>query len=203
MQERAKRGRTGDTFETLQRDLVGYVINLYRKHDRVHLKGDIYETAQDVGSDSILAYLVAVEEGRFRSDLYPDGDSVKARRAYCFRTAFNRACSAAQDHGRQSKLYELSDHGIGKEGTPREGDEAGTVPVSTPEEEFLRKQTRQAVRGAVKALPEKYRLVVEMELDGWKPCEMAKKLGAPVSTVRMRIYRAHEKLRKRLARFRG
>jgi len=68
------------------------------------------------------------------------------------------------------------------------------------EEDLGRQVTVEAVRGAVLALPERYREVVAMcDLEEMGYAEVADALGCPIGTVRSRLHRGRTLLAEKLA----
>lgn len=71
--------------------------------------------------------------------------------------------------------------------------------VASPAEELVRRERRDAVLAAVRALPPAYRDVVELRyLEGLAPMSIADRLGVSPSTVRTRLARARKRLAKEL-----
>jgi RNA polymerase sigma-70 factor (ECF subfamily) len=65
-----------------------------------------------------------------------------------------------------------------------------------PEEEVERRLSAECIRGTLQTLPEQYRTAVELhDLEGLENPEIARRLGLPVSTVKMRVHRARRRLR--------
>lgn len=68
-----------------------------------------------------------------------------------------------------------------------------------PEEQVIRKQSRQEVDDAVSCLPEKYRMVIILKhFNELSYEEVASVLEIPVNTVKTHLFRAREMLRKLL-----
>ncbi len=77
------------------------------------------------------------------------------------------------------------------------------VSDTTPEDELLRKEKIQAVRNAVLELPEEQREVIVLrEFQDMQYSEIAMMLGISEGTVKSRISRAREHLKKILENFR-
>lgn len=75
-----------------------------------------------------------------------------------------------------------------------------TPATSSPERQVLSQMEGAAVLQAVKALPEEYRRVVAMaDLQGLAYQEIAEALDIPVGTVRSRLSRGRERVRRSLA----
>ncbi len=68
-----------------------------------------------------------------------------------------------------------------------------------PEQEFVRKQQRFSIEEAIESLPEKYReVIVYRHKEDKSYEEIADLLHIPVGTVKARIFRARELLKKKL-----
>jgi RNA polymerase sigma-70 factor (ECF subfamily) len=71
----------------------------------------------------------------------------------------------------------------------------------TPESETLLSETRQLIRGAIDTLPAKYKSVMVLRyLEDLSLQEVGDILGMPVTTVKTRVHRGREFLRKKLER---
>lgn len=69
-------------------------------------------------------------------------------------------------------------------------------PAANPEQETERRLSAGCIRGTLKTLPEPYRKAVELhDLEGLENPEIARRLGLPVSTVKIRVHRARRRLR--------
>ncbi len=67
---------------------------------------------------------------------------------------------------------------------------------ASPEQEYLEKEDRQKLNGAIAMLSDKYRLPLVMYYSaGMKYKEIAEELGIPLSKVKNRIYRARKMLK--------
>ncbi len=83
-------------------------------------------------------------------------------------------------------------------------EDADIVSDTTPEDELLRKEKIQAVRNAVLELPEEQRdVIVLREFHNMQYSEIAAMLGISEGTVKSRISRARENLKKILENFRS
>jgi RNA polymerase sigma-70 factor (ECF subfamily) len=68
--------------------------------------------------------------------------------------------------------------------------------TADPEEEAERRLSAECIRGTLQTLPEQYRSAVELhDLEGLENPEIARRLGLPVSTVKIRVHRARRRLR--------
>jgi RNA polymerase sigma-70 factor (ECF subfamily) len=71
--------------------------------------------------------------------------------------------------------------------------------TANPEEKLLRKQRLLNIEDAIESLPDKYReVIVYRHHDDKSYEEIAGILGVPIGTVKARIFRARELLKKRL-----
>jgi RNA polymerase sigma factor (sigma-70 family) len=84
----------------------------------------------------------------------------------------------------------------------------GTVEVeledksANPEEYLLRKQRIMSIEEAITSLPDKYReVIIYRHHDDKSYEEIAKIMGIPIGTVKARIFRARELLKKKLKMF--
>lgn len=72
-------------------------------------------------------------------------------------------------------------------------------PLST-EDQLIRREMNECILSYVGLLPENYRAVLVLsELEGFKNAEIAAILGLSLSTVKIRLHRAKEKLKQKLA----
>jgi len=91
--------------------------------------------------------------------------------------------------------------------TPDELDETGTANGVIPleekkppiEKELIRDEMNQCIRGYIEKLPKDYRVVLVLsEYEGLKNSEIAEILDVSLDTVKIRLHRAREKLKKEL-----
>ena len=76
-----------------------------------------------------------------------------------------------------------------------DGREAG----STLEEKTLRRAANECIRNVIYGLPENYRTpLILSELEGFTNCEIAEILEVSLDTVKIRLHRAKDKLKKAL-----
>lgn len=69
----------------------------------------------------------------------------------------------------------------------------------TTEEQLIRKEMNECIQAYVDFLPENYRAVLVLsEMEGFKNSEIADILGISLSTVKIRLHRAKEKLKQEL-----
>lgn len=104
-------------------------------------------------------------------------------------TARNRAIDRLRSKKRQARLKEAFAAGA-------DLNQRGTLPITGPEA-ALRRDTCSAVRSAVLQLTDIQRQVIEkVYFEGLSQQEIADQLGEPLGTVKARIRRGLEKLRK-------
>lgn len=126
--------------------------------------------------------------------------SLKSYRSeYRFSTwLYKIAANASIDHLRKKRIQALSlDNPIRTE----DGEVAIEVADYShhPEEEMVLRERRVSIAEAIDALPEKYRKVIIARHQEEKSYEdIADELNLPVGTVKARIFRARELLKKRL-----
>ncbi len=84
--------------------------------------------------------------------------------------------------------------------TRREERTATAAAAPSPDEILAREELRRRVVRAVLDLPEDYRMVILLRhFEELAPDEIAARLAIPIATLRTRLHRAHERLRRRLA----
>ncbi len=90
-----------------------------------------------------------------------------------------------------------------KDAEDETAEDVDIVSETTPEDEILRKEKIKAVREAVQSLPEEQRdVIVLREFHDMQYSEIAQMLGISEGTVKSRISRAREQLKKVLENFR-
>lgn len=108
------------------------------------------------------------------------------------------AANSSIDFLRKKRIQALSlDNPI----KTNDGEVAIEVPDYShhPEEELVRRERAVSIKEAIDGLPEKYRRVIIARHREEKSYEdIATELGLPVGTVKARIFRARELLKKRL-----
>lgn len=111
------------------------------------------------------------------------------------------ARNAVLDRGKRAQLDTASlDTAYSRD----EDDEADSLEIvdwsGNPERVVLTEATQEAVRQAIRSLPEIHREVVTMHhLEGMEVSEIAQVLGVPKNTVLSRLARAREALRRKLS----
>lgn len=126
--------------------------------------------------------------------------SLKSYRSeYRFSTwLYKIAANSSIDHLRKKRIQAMSlDNPI----QTGDGEVSIEVPDYShhPEEEIIRRERAVSIEEAIKSLPEKYRRVIIARHKEEKSYEeIASELNLPVGTVKARIFRARELLKKRL-----
>lgn len=120
-------------------------------------------------------------------------------RSYTFSTwLYKIARNACIDHFRRSKLETYS---LDAPIRTREGEMEREIesPIHTPERFLLLKERGRLIAEAIEGLPDKYREVIHMRHTQELPYEeIATILDVPLGTVKARLFRARELLKKRL-----
>ena len=121
------------------------------------------------------------------------------RSEYRFSTwLYKIAANSSIDYLRKKRIQALSlDHPLETEDGRMEVEVADVR--YDPEAEFMRKQQRSSIGEAIESLPPKYREVINFRhRDDKSYEEIAELLGIPVGTVKARIFRARELLKRKL-----
>lgn len=126
--------------------------------------------------------------------------SLKSYRSeYRFSTwLYKIAANASIDHLRKKRIKALSlDNPI----LTKDGQVSIEIPDNRyhPEDEMVRRERAGSIKEAIESLPEKYRAVIVARHQEDKSYdEIADELRVPVGTVKARIFRARELLKKKL-----
>ena len=121
------------------------------------------------------------------------------RPEYRFSTwLYKIAANCSIDYLRKKRIHALSLE------RPLENDQ-GSRPLDIadysyhPERELVRKEQRMSIEEAINSLPDKYReVIIYRHKDDKSYEEIADLLGIPIGTVKARIFRARELLKKKL-----
>ncbi len=130
---------------------------------------------------------------RFREQFTP-GTNLKA---WLFRILTNTFINSYRRRQAQPEFTELDD--VDEFSLYRRM--AGAPAASTspdPESEFLNGIVDTEVKDALAELPEKFRSVVLLDVEGFSYKEIAEMLGIPIGTVMSRLHRGRKFLQKRL-----
>lgn len=127
------------------------------------------------------------------------GSLASYRFEYRFSTwLYKIAANSAIDHLRKKRIEALS---LDKPVQTQDGEVPIEIPdwTNNPEEDLFRKRRAVTVQEAIHSLPPKYREVITLRHQQDKSYEeIANQLRIPVGTVKARIFRARELLKKRL-----
>ncbi len=121
------------------------------------------------------------------------------RSEYRFSTwLYKIAANCSIDHLRKKRIQVLS-----LEGQFNDDSESRTIDVPDysyhPERDLVRKEQRFSIEEAIDSLPKKYReVIVYRHKDDKSYEEIADLLDIPIGTVKARIFRARELLKKKL-----
>ena len=178
-----------DTFEA---DALAFLDALYRTALRMtRSEADAEDLVQET-------YIKAL---RFRDQFTP-GTNLKA---WLFRILTNTFINSYRRRQSQPEFTELDDvdeFSLYK----RMSDLRTASSAGNPETEFLDGLVDSEVKDALAELPEKFRSVVLLDVEGFSYKEIAEMLAIPIGTVMSRLHRGRKFLQKRLldlARQRG
>ena len=119
--------------------------------------------------------------------------SIESPRSYILRTARNLALDVI----RKNSKREDADTVV--QGADEEFDFElqDTDPASRPDIAYLQKAQKEVVRQSINELPTSAReLIILRDLEGLPYSEIAKVLGIPEGTLKSKLFRARERLRK-------
>jgi RNA polymerase sigma-70 factor (ECF subfamily) len=170
-----------DTFET---DALAYLDALYRTALRMtRSEADAEDLVQET-------YIKAL---RFRDQFTP-GTNLKA---WLFRILTNTFINSYRRRQSQPEFTELED--VDEFSLYKRMSDLKTSSTSgNPETEFLDGLVDSEVKDALTELPEKFRSVVLLDVEGFSYKEIAEMLDIPIGTVMSRLHRGRKFLQKRL-----
>ena len=182
-----ERLRSGDAeaFDTLITRYSGDIFSLlYRMTEDP-------EEARDLTQETFLSALKAIKSFRGEAEL----------KTWLFRIALNQSRNRFRWWKRRKRSETISlDRPLG-EGAATVADTIAD-DSETPEQAVLREERRQKLLAALGGLPEIFReTVVLCDIEGLGYEETARTLGISIGTVKSRLARAREQLRKRLSDF--
>ncbi len=160
--------------------------------------GDIYallfrmtedaEESADLTQETFLSALKAIRKFRGEADL----------KTWLFRIAINESRNRFRWWKRRRREKTVSlDAPIGMSETPLS--ETFSTDLKNPEENLLRREREHFLRGALKELPEIFReAVILCDIEGLSYDEISSILNINLGTVKSRIARGREELRKKL-----
>ena len=142
------------------------------------------EDAEDVTQETYLRLWRAITD-----------TSIESPKFYILRTARNLALDVI----RKNSKREDTDTVIQGAEEEFEIESEDTDPAARPDLAYLQKAERQAVRESINELPTSAReLIILRDLEGLPYSEIAKVLGIPEGTLKSKLFRARERLRKTL-----
>ena len=140
------------------------------------------EDAEDVTQETYLRLWRAITD-----------TSIESPKSYILRTARNLALDVI----RKNSKREDTDTVIQGAEEEFEIESEDTDPAARPDLAYLQKAERQAVRESINELPTSAReLIILRDLEGLPYSEIAKVLGIPEGTIKSKLFRARERLRK-------
>lgn len=141
------------------------------------------EDAEDVTQETYLRLWRAASEIKLESSL----------KLYILRTARNLALDLIR---KNSKRDEIDTVILDAEGE-FEIDIADDSPDSRPDESYLRKIEKEVVRQSIEELPSAAReMIVLRDIEGLSYTEISEMLGLTEGTLKSKLFRARERLRK-------
>src|SRR5687768_4552090 len=179
------RNGDADAFDTLITRYSGDIYSLlYRMTQDA-------EEAGDLTQETFLSALKSIRSFRGEAEL----------KTWLFRIALNHSRNRFRWWKRRKRNETVSlDKPLG-EGTATISDTIAD-DGETPEQAVLRMELRRRLVGAVNALPEIFReTIVLCDIEGLGYAEIAVALGINIGTVKSRLARGREQLRKRLSDF--
>ena len=154
------------------------------------LTGDLDE-ASDLTQDTFLRSLKAV--GGFRGDA--------SLKTWLFRIAVNESRNRYRWWKRRHRDHTVSlDHKVGD--SDQTVQESIPCAASSPEDDALRRERERLMQSALMELPDVYReAVVLFDIEGFSYEQISQTLEISLGTVKSRIARGREELRKKLKDF--
>ena len=171
---------SSETFET---EALSFLDALYRTALRMtRSEADAEDLVQET-------YIKAF---RFREQFTP-GTNLKA---WLFRILTNTFINSYRRRQAQPEMTELDD--VSEFDLYRKMSDARATSSGDPESEFLERIVDTEVKDALGELPEKFRTVVLLDVEGFSYKEIAEMLEIPIGTVMSRLHRGRKFLQKRL-----
>jgi RNA polymerase sigma factor (sigma-70 family) len=166
--------------------VMPYASGLYRSGLR--LTGNVYD-AEDVRQETLLKTLSRLDQ--FAGTQTATRDDLHA---WVSRIATNAAIDVIRRR-REGKIFSIDQSGDSDESF------ASQIPSkqANPEQGFLRQESRQQLASAITQLPADLRQVcLLLDVLQYSTQEVATRLGISNVAVRLRLYRAHRRLREKL-----
>lgn len=185
-------GTTSDAAEVFEREALSHLDALYRTGLRMTRSP---EEAEDLVQET---YIRAF---RFQ-DQYQPGTNLKAWLFRILTNTFINQYRRGKARPQTTELDEIEESALHRHMT---GASAGSS-AAEPEAVVLDRVVDREVTNALEELPEKFRTVVLLDVEGFSYKEMAEMLQIPIGTVMSRLHRGRKFLQKRLydlARERG
>ena len=140
------------------------------------------EDAEDVTQETYLRLWRAITD-----------TSIESPKSYILRTARNLALDVIRKNSRHEDVDTVV-QGADEE---FEIEPEDTDPAARPDLAYLQKMESQAVRESINELPTSAReLIILRDLEGLPYSEIASVLGIPEGTLKSKLFRARERLRK-------
>ena len=180
--ERLKRGDAA-AFETLVNERSGEIYGLlYRLTEN-------NEEARDLTQETFLRAFQSIQHFRGESDL----------RTWIYRIAINQARNRWRWWRRRRRDSTVSLDSNGENGGPTLVATLRAEGVPSPEQDTLAHEREKALRGALKSLRRVYReTVILRDIEGFAYEEIATALDISVGTVKSRLARGRQELRRKL-----
>ena len=141
------------------------------------------EDAEDVTQETYLRLWRAASELKLESSL----------KLYILRTARNLALDLIRKNSKRDEIDTVILDADGE----FEIDIADDSPDSRPDESYLRKIEKEVVRQSIEELPSAAReIIVLRDIEGLSYTEIAEMLGLAEGTLKSKLFRARERLRK-------
>ena len=157
-----------------------------RVFDTIYRLVGRYEEARDLAQECFVKAFLALNDFRGQSSFY----------TWLFRIAVNCALSARRRSARRAR------HEAGSYETPEELGEAAVDPRSREPGRALEEeeQRRMVLEALGRLAPEHRTVVVLKDIEGADYAQMAEILQCPRGTVKSRVHRARQALRRELVR---
>ncbi len=145
-----------------------------------------HEDAADIAQDVFLKAYRAIEGFRGNASFY----------TWLYRIAVNTCISRRRSLAARKAHLHVPLGAAGEDDADRDPPATGPQPMQVVQD----REERERIEGALGNLPEDYRIVVVLkDIEGYTYAEMAAMLDCSNGTVKSRLYRAREILRKLLA----